>query len=246
MTTLPPSNSAARRAGSTIRRFVERECSVDELVEALDVVTAFRDSFSAPLNSVHDQLNSFLDPAEVVGKIAHRLKRVPTIMEKVSKRESKIDLSRMQDLGGCRVVFRKLEDLYFFAEQVRLQWQGHVKRESNYIDVPRESGYRGLHIVVIQDTKLIEIQLRTEMMHEWAQLVEEFSGLTRENFKQDGDHVIQKYMKILSKGYAFTEGTSSVELTSDELDKLSTLREEVRSYLEKLSHELERSTHVSD
>ncbi len=59
----------------------------------------------------------------------------------------------------------------------------------------------------------IEVQIRSEPMHEWAQNVEHFSGLLGANFKQDGgDTPFEVLMRFQSElqgrvenGYAVTE-----------------------------------------
>ena len=45
---------------------------------------------------------------------------------------------------------------------------------------------------------MIEIQLRTQRMHLWAELVESLSGLLGTNYKQDGDSLVQDYARQLS------------------------------------------------
>lgn len=236
---IEPSKSAVRRAGSTIRKFSNGECSRTEFNSALDVITAYRASFVTPLNTVLAALNIILDPDEVEGKATHRLKKIPTVVSKLS-REPGLDLSRMQDLGGCRVVFNNVDDLYFFADKIRGLWGGAISHEKDYIKAPRDSGYRGVHIVVIQDSKSIEIQLRTKVMHTWAELVEAFSAVTKVNLKQDGSHLIQEFMKLNSRLGATEEGLATPPITQHELDRLSILRDQVEHYLDELRTELER------
>ena len=81
---------------------------------------------------------------------------------------------------------------------MRDYWGDGCKRSSNYVDRPRNSGYRAIHIVVVQDGRMIEIQLRTQRMHLWAELVESLSGVLGTNYKQDGDSLVQDYARQLS------------------------------------------------
>lgn len=94
--------------------------------------------------------------------------------------------------GGQGADLRRLEGL------VRDYWGDGCKRSSNYVDRPRNSGYRAIHIVVVQDGRMIEIQLRTQRMHLWAELVESLSGVLGTNYKQDGDSLVQDYARHLS------------------------------------------------
>ena len=193
------SKSAVRRAGSTLRRFAREEATDAEADEALGVIDAYRRSFSDPLNAVA-ALGGILRESGIQGEVSQRLKRMLTIAQKIVVRESGLDLSRMQDIGGCRVVLDSddVADLRRFEGLVCDYWGDGCKRSSNYVDRPRESGYRAIHIVVVQDGRMIEIQLRTQRMHLWAELVESLSGVLGTNYKQDGDSLVQDYARQLS------------------------------------------------
>mgnify|MGYP000866979483 CR=1 FL=1 len=194
------SKSAVRRAGSTLRRFAREEATDAEADEALGVIDAYRRSFSDPLNAVAAALGGILRESGIQGEVSQRLKRMLTIAQKIVVRESGLDLSRMQDIGGCRVVLDSddVADLRRFEGLVCDYWGDGCKRSSNYVDRPRESGYRAIHIVVVQDGRMIEIQLRTQRMHLWAELVESLSGVLGTNYKQDGDSLVQDYARQLS------------------------------------------------
>lgn len=193
------SKSAVRRAGSTLRRFAREEATDAEADEALGVIDAYRRSFSDPLNAVA-ALGGILRESGIQGEVSQRLKRMLTIAQKIVVRESGLDLSRMQDIGGCRVVLDSddVADLRRFEGLVCDYWGDGCKRSSNYVNRPRESGYRAIHIVVVQDGRMIEIQLRTQRMHLWAELVESLSGVLGTNYKQDGDSLVQDFARQLS------------------------------------------------
>lgn len=72
-------------------------------------------------------------------------------------------------------------------------------RVQDYVEAPRSSGYRAIHVMVLEANKTIEIQLRTPLMHRWAQLAEAFSELLDQNLKQDGDHLVQKFLLAYGK-----------------------------------------------
>lgn len=93
--------------------------------------------------------------------VIQRLKRENTIYEKITQRESELDLSRMRDIGGCRVVLAHddLSDLYRLRDWAGTKWE--ECRGIDYIQKPRRFGYRAIHLIVKQDGFLIEIQLRT-------------------------------------------------------------------------------------
>jgi len=174
----------------------------EEYENALDIVRAFRSAHSYPLTKAQMGLRSMLRTADVTGEVSSRLKRMATIIDKITGREQTLDLSRMQDIGGCRVVVASTEDVRRIEQ--RLRRVRPAVDYHDYIESPRISGYRGVHYVVqytdrVEVPRRIEIQLRTTEMHRWALLVEQISNATGTNFKQDGDHVIQRFLAAVSR-----------------------------------------------
>ncbi len=122
-----------------------------------------------------------------------RLKRRQTILEKL-RREPTLDLSRMQDIGGCRAVVANMDDLRRL--EARITDRLPVISYADYALNPRVSGYRAVHVVVPYRDRAIEIQLRTESMHAWALAAEHYSAVMGENLKQDGTHPIQIFLAV--------------------------------------------------
>lgn len=132
-------------------------------------------------------------------QIAQRLKRRPTIIDKLT-REPDMHLSRMHDIAGCRVIVNSLEDLEDFRRRVHEARFDHKRRgvegdRWNYISRPKQSGYRGVHDVYTYHVEpkkgiarekqpwngmLVEIQYRTTIQHAWATAVE-LAGLVTQN-----------------------------------------------------------------
>ncbi|MEV8180347.1 hypothetical protein [Specibacter sp. NPDC078692] len=233
MTATPPAKSAVRRAGSNLRRFKTGECTPEQFDEALKTVIGFRAQFSEPLvvvqtelRRIHEALNMQGEPSQ---QVTQRLKKLATILDKLT-RESGLDLSRMQDIGGCRMVVETLPHLRLVEEEVRRSWGDNLGHVKDYIESPRDSGYRAVHMIVKENGFQIEIQLRTEAMHSWAVLVEAFSGVAGENFKQDGGHLIQDFLRLMSEHAALSE--TGVTVSQSQLDRMHTLRNEVIEYLD--------------
>lgn len=147
--------------------------SFNELVVELEVVEAFRAMHARPLTRVAANLRYFVAEASggpfVVGQ---RLKRMDTIRDKLD-RYPKMALSRMHDIGGCRAVLPDQSAVDQVIDRVRSQRRWEVlDRTWDYVEQPKPDGYRAKHLVARKDGVLIEIQLRTEIQHAWAELVE--------------------------------------------------------------------------
>lgn len=252
-----PSKSAIRKAGSAIRRVMrksetetieraaenepaELESDKDTLQRAISVIELYRSHFSAPMGRVEQTLRDICVRTDFVTQVSSRLKRSPTIINKL-RRPDNTDLSRMEDIGGCRVVVENYDELKVLHELVREEYANRVHRERDYVATPRDSGYRSVHIIVdepLSDLK-IEIQLRTRLMHDWAELVESFSRIMSEDLKQSGSHIVQEFMKLQSKFYA-SEECLGPKLTLDEDKELSILGKRVLELLNSMKDEPER------
>lgn len=225
----PPARSAVRKAGSRIRAAAAGEpIAAETLQAASDTVDAYRAQLTLPTSKVATGLRSMCNTLRLEAEVSQRIKRKVTIVDKLT-REAGLDLSRMQDIGGCRVVLQSQRDLRSLQSRIRTRWDASIHRESDYIKEPRESGYRALHVVVRRDGYLVEIQLRDPIMHSWAETVEAVSALTRTNYKQDGDSIVQRFMKLESVIAQDLE--AGVSHPPELLDEVDTLRAQVLEYV---------------
>lgn len=112
----------------------------------------------------------------------------------------------MQDIGGCRAVVSDLDGLQQLVDTVVDRLESRVIHHDDYVDKPRRSGYRAHHLVVRSSNDLpIEIQIRTQAMHIWAETVEGFSHELGMNFKQDGEGPMFDFLRAVSDIYWFRE-----------------------------------------
>lgn len=195
--------SQVDKAGSRIRKFLRGELDDDAQIEhAFHVMDAFRAAHQYPLAKANNGLRSMIQTEHCQVEVSQRMKRFMTIIDKL-QREPTLALSRMQDIGGCRAILGSVDEIR--RVEARLRRRRPVAGSSDYITTPRESGYRGVHVVVEYDERCIEIQLRTRLMHLWAITVERQSTLVGENLKQDGTHAVQKFMAAMSEAMALDE-----------------------------------------
>ncbi|WP_193753835.1 RelA/SpoT domain-containing protein, partial [Sphingomonas sanguinis] len=152
--------------------------------------------------------------------VGTRLKRRPTIMNKL-QRFPQMQLGRMHDIAGCRVIFPNIANLNSFRQNVHRARFAHTRRSLddskwNYILHPKDNGYRGIHDVYEYESRsaaadpwkglLIEIQYRTLLQHSWATAVEVAGLLTHNNpkFEQGAPEFIDFFAissEILSRKY---------------------------------------------
>lgn len=220
-----PTISQVKRAGRTLRHWARGE---DVDVEgALTIVQAFRAQHSRPLVKANNGLRSMILTEGCPVEVSQRLKRLPTIVDKLVNRETTLSLDRMQDIGGVRAILDNVDQLR--RVEKRLKKRRQPVAYSDYIERPRDSGYRGVHVIVDYDGRRIEVQLRTRVMHAWAVTVERLSASNGQNFKQDGSSVVQLLMAAISEAMAYEE--CGEEPPFDLVRRMDELREQARPFL---------------
>ena len=114
--------------------------------------------------------------------IKSRIKSPESIVRKLKNKglESTIDnmVQYVNDIAGIRVICSFTSDIYRIAEMLSNQSDLRVLSVKDYIEHPKESGYKSYHMIVsvpiylsdsVVDTK-VEIQIRTVAMDFWASL----------------------------------------------------------------------------
>jgi putative GTP pyrophosphokinase len=205
------SKSEVNRAGVVIaenKRPVTPD-EIDRLGDAIDVVEWWRREHARPLTAVAAKLRYY---AAEVGDpvVAQRLKRLPTIAQKLV-REPKMKLARMGDIGGVRAVVPDQSAAYHVARRLRKNWT--ITRFSDYVAHPKADGYRALHLINRHRGRLIEVQIRTTLQDNWANLVEVYSALIDPGLKFDRgpQRPRQLFIELSSVDAEFEAGNISVE-----------------------------------
>lgn len=114
-----------------------------EIDHALEVINDWRAAHSFALNTFQVGLRSKARNVYEHALVAQRLKRVSSIVAKL-RRFEKMNLSRMQDIGGCRAVLESVRQVRRVAAAYDKSRQQHELISSkDYIAEPKASGYRG-------------------------------------------------------------------------------------------------------
>ena len=114
-------------------------------------------------------------------RVIQRHKRKATIFDKLQRQQG-MDLARMDDVAGCRVICPDVGTLYAFREAMHHARFDHVLKTAgdkyDYIKAPKSDGYRGIHDVYEYNVASeegkhlrglrIELQYRTEIQNAWV------------------------------------------------------------------------------
>lgn len=195
---MSPTRTAVKKAGSVIRKVHRGELvDAERYLWALETLEDWRSEFQHPLVTANMGLRSFIRTTGCTGTVSQRLKRMPTIIEKITVREPTLPLADMHDVGGCRAVVQNMDELRRLEDHILKRQPTAIVKD--YIHNPRSSGYWSLHLIVTYHGTMIEFQLRTPFMHQWAEMVESHSIATGTNYKQDGDSQFQDMARLASE-----------------------------------------------
>ncbi|MCW8833034.1 MAG: GTP diphosphokinase [Colwellia sp.] len=116
-----------------------------------------------------DHLNQQLQNLQINGTVYGRPKHIYSIWKKMQQKS--LDFEQLFDVRAVRIVVDEIQDCYSALGIVHTQWR-HLSNEfSDYVATPKPNGYQSIHTVVLgPDGKSIEIQIRTEKMHQDAEL----------------------------------------------------------------------------
>ena len=114
--------------------------------------------------------------------IKSRIKSPDSIAKKLEKRKQPVTfesmINNLNDIAGVRVICPYISDIYNVRDMLLKQPDITLIKETDYIQNPKDSGYRSLHLVIeipvylskTEHNVRVEIQLRTIAMDFWASL----------------------------------------------------------------------------
>lgn len=196
------SKSRVNAAGDAVRQ----ACATEE---DLCVIEEWRAAHSSVINTFQALLRSRAKDYDA--RIIQRHKRKATIFDKLQRQQG-MDLARMDDVAGCRVICPDVHALYEFRESMHRARFDHVLKTArdkyDYIKVPKSDGYRGIHDVYEYNVASeegrhlrglrIELQYRTEIQNAWATTNEIIAHITKGKSEPKYHRGDARYIELMS------------------------------------------------
>lgn len=209
----------------------DKEATSVEKLELLDQFESLMIKYRAAVREVttklevlNDELSSFAERNPIEG-IQSRIKRPYSIAKKLKARGLPVAVEPIQknlnDVAGIRVICPFISDIYDVADMLLSQEDVLLIEKKDYIEKPKDNGYRSLHLIVEipiflskgKENMRVEIQIRTVAMDFWASL----------------EHQI-RYKKGLEEGQKISEGLKECADTIARTDlRMQELREMIKS-----------------
>jgi guanosine-3',5'-bis(diphosphate) 3'-pyrophosphohydrolase len=120
------------------------------------------------LGAVRREVEDALKKHGIDADLNGRVKSVYSLYKKLKKVDGNLD--DIYDLMALRVIVKSNEDCYKALGVLHALYQPMISRIKDYIAVPKPNGYQSLHTTVLTPSKqIVEFQVRTAEMHEYAE-----------------------------------------------------------------------------
>ncbi len=115
-----------------------------------------------------DALQEMLNKEQIKAQVIGRPKHIYSIYKKMQKKG--LTFEQLFDIRALRIIAERLQDCYAALGTVHANFKHIPKEFDDYIATPKQNGYQSIHTVVIgPEGKSIEIQIRTDEMHQDAE-----------------------------------------------------------------------------
>lgn len=138
----------------------------EEIVRLVGERAPSRDKYLA---EVIADIDSQLKANKIKASVTGRPKHYYSVYQKMIVRGR--DFNDIYDLVGVRILVDSVRDCYAVLGTIHAQWSPVPGRFKDFIAMPKFNMYQSLHTTVIgPDGKVVEVQIRTNEMHQSAEL----------------------------------------------------------------------------
>lgn len=99
--------------------------------------------------------------------IDYRLKYLYSLFRKL--RQKDMDIDQIHDISALRIIVPDLPDCYRALGVVHSVYRPVPGRLKDYIAHPKPNGYQSIHTAIFSGDSMVEVQIRSQLMHEEAE-----------------------------------------------------------------------------
>lgn len=136
--------------------------------ELKDLLDKYNKSAARFLKKIEEEIGDALKKEKIHFELSGRVKSVYSLHKKLAKHNQNIN--EIYDLTALRVIVDDITDCYLTLGVIHSLYTPMGGRVKDYIAMPKQNGYQSLHTTVItKDKYVVEFQIRTKEMHEYAE-----------------------------------------------------------------------------
>ena len=133
-----------------------------------DLIEKYNKQAARSLKKIETEISSALKKEKIKFILSGRVKSVYSLHKKLAKHDQNIN--EIYDLTALRVIVEDITDCYLTLGIIHSLYTPMNGRIKDYIAMPKQNGYQSLHTTVItKDKHIVEFQIRTKEMHEFAE-----------------------------------------------------------------------------
>jgi guanosine-3',5'-bis(diphosphate) 3'-pyrophosphohydrolase len=136
--------------------------------EIADNLAQRRTNREEQMHEIAKTLQAMLSEAGVQAEITARPKHIYSIYKKMMRKGVPFDM--VHDIRGVRILVQDVPSCYVALGVIHTRWRPIPGEFDDYIAAPKDNFYRSLHTAVVYDDgQTLEVQLRTNEMHQNAE-----------------------------------------------------------------------------
>ncbi|KAA3647789.1 MAG: bifunctional (p)ppGpp synthetase/guanosine-3',5'-bis(diphosphate) 3'-pyrophosphohydrolase [Chloroflexi bacterium] len=145
-------------------RYVDPETYKD----VADNLAERRSEREKQLTTIIKQLGGLLKSNEIEAEITGRPKHIYSIYNKMRRKDVPFEMVR--DVRAIRILVKDIPACYSVLGLIHTHWRPIPGEFDDYIAAPKDNFYQSLHTAVLfDDGKTLEVQIRTQEMHQNAE-----------------------------------------------------------------------------
>ena len=120
------------------------------------------------LKKIEGEISEALKKEKIKFELSGRVKSIYSLHKKMAKHNQNIN--EIYDLTALRIIVEDVTTCYLVLGVIHSLYTPMEGRVKDYIAMPKQNGYQSIHTTVItEDKRVVEFQIRTREMHEYAE-----------------------------------------------------------------------------
>ena len=136
--------------------------------ELKNKIDQYNKTAAKSLKKIEQEITAALNQEKIHFELSGRVKSVYSLHKKLAKHNQ--NMGEIYDLTALRIIVDDITDCYLTLGIIHSLYTPMGGRIKDYIAMPKQNGYQSLHTTVItKDKRVVEFQIRTHEMHEYAE-----------------------------------------------------------------------------